>query len=93
MKEPITLTLKPYRHDVTDKVFSALFYTDIETEGGVTEIPADSYQLVLSALELIRWEVYNEKERAALNDTIWLITSLRDKQKMREWKRGEGSVL
>ena len=51
------------------------------------EIPADSYQLVKSALELIKWEVRSAEGRDAISKTISLVAFLRDKQKAREWAR------
>ena len=81
------VTLKPYDHTVANDVFSVLFYgSSYETEDGYMEIPADSYQLIVSALDLIRWETHGD-DYAALMKTKFLIENLRDKQKRREWKR------
>ena len=84
------ITLRPYDRDVSDDVFSVLFYRDMhERPDGLTEIPAASYQLVISALELMRWEVKPGAEKDALNHTIALVEYLRDEQKDREWMRRE----
>ena len=86
MKEA-TITVKPYDRDAADEVFSVLFYgTEIETEEGLRELPAASYQLVVSALELIRWDV-NGEDYKTITKAIGIVAGLRDKQKMREWKR------
>lgn len=92
-KEPITIELRPYDHNVADEVYSHLFYVDeYETEEGYFEIPSASYQLVIGALELIRWEARNTEDKKAINKTIGLVKYFRDKQKMREWKRKEESA-
>lgn len=81
------VTLKPYDYDVADDVFSVLFYgSDKETEDGYREIPAASYQLVVSALELFRWEVIGSNYDTLRKATA-IVEMLRDKQKVREWKR------
>ena len=86
MKEA-TLTVKPYDRDAADEVFSVLFYgSEIETEEGLRELPAASYQLVVSALELIRWDV-NGEDYKTITKAMGIVAGLRDKQKMREWKR------
>lgn len=84
-----TLTIKPYDHDVADDVYSVLFYgSDKETEEGLMEIPAASYQIVVSALELMRWEVRGG-DREVLRQATGIVEYLRDRQKNREWKRKE----
>lgn len=83
-----TITLRPYDRDISDDVFSVLFYRDMhERPDGLTEIPAASYQLVISALELMRWEVKPGPEKDALNHAIGLVERLREEQKDREWER------
>lgn len=85
-KEKI-VTLRPYDNEVADDVFSVLFYgSSYKTEDGYMEVPADSYQLIVSALDLIRWEVHGD-DYVALMRTKFLIEDLRDKQKRREFKR------
>lgn len=81
------VTLKPYDDEIAQDVFDCLFHTNNETEDGYFEIPADSYQLVKSALELIKWEVRSAEGRDAISKTINLVAFLRDKQKAREWSR------
>lgn len=86
MKEA-TLTVKPYDRDAADEVFSVLFYgSEIETEEGLRELPAASYQLVVSALELIRWDVSGDDYKT-ITKAMGIVAGLRDKQKMLEWKR------
>ena len=76
----------PYNDEIAQTIFSKLFRTDIETEQGITEIPADSYQLVVSALDLIRWELSGD-DREIIKKATEICEWLRDKQKMREWNR------
>ena len=84
MKEK-TVTLRPYDADVVDDVFSVLFYgSDVETEDGLRELPADSYQLVISALDLIAWECKCEDEHNTIKEATRIIRRFRDKQKLRE---------
>ena len=52
----------------------------------MTEIPAASLQMVVSALELIRWEVRGA-DHEIIKETIGIIAGLRDMQKNRERKR------
>lgn len=86
MKEK-TIHVKPYDYDVADDVFSVLFYgTDKEQENGMLEIPAASYQLVVSALELIRWDVDGE-DYLTIRKALGIAEGLRDRQKRREWER------
>lgn len=87
-----TITLKPYDHAVADDVFSVLFYgSDLETETGLRELPSASYQLVASALELIRWDV-SGKDRDILKSACAIIEQQRDIQKMREFRRRRNEV-
>lgn len=91
MKEK-TVTLIPYNREVADDVFSVLFNgSDFDTEDGLLEIPAASYQLAVSALEMIRWEVHGA-DREILKKATGIVEMLRDRQKMREWKRREESA-
>lgn len=84
------ITLRPYDREVVNDIFSALFNNDMpDRPDGLTEIPAASYQLVISALELMRWEVSPGREKDALRTTIALVERLRDEQKEREFARRE----
>lgn len=83
--------LVPYDRSVVDDVYSKLFNSgEFDTEEGLIEIPAASYQLVVSALELMLWEV-NGKAHDTLKQAIGIIEGLRDTQKMREWKRRDAN--
>jgi len=54
MKEK-TITIRPYDYDAQQRVFALLFHgSGMSREDGLTEIPAASYQLVISSLELIK---------------------------------------
>ena len=81
-----TMTVKPYDYDVADDLFPILFRTNTEREDGLTEIPAASLQMVISALELIRWEVRGA-DHEIIKETIGIVSGLRDIQKNRERKR------
>lgn len=81
-----TMTVKPYDYDVVDDLFPVLFITNNTREDGLTEIPAASLQMVVSALELIRWEVRGA-DHEIIKETIGIIAGLRDIQKNRERKR------
>ena len=88
MKET-TITLKPYNYDCADDVYDTLFYnvSEYATEDGWFEIPAASYQIIVSALELFLWEAKTSEDREVLKNAVMLVERLRDKQKTREWKR------
>lgn len=81
-----TFTVKPYDYDVVDDLFPILFITNNNREDGLTEIPAASLQMVVSALELIRWEVRGA-DHEIIKETIGIVAGLRDIQKNRERKR------
>ena len=81
-----TINVKQYDHNSTDEVYSILFRTENETEAGLTEIPSASYQLVVSALEAIMWDLYGD-DRATMKKALGICEWLRDKQKMREFDR------
>lgn len=86
------VTLRPYDSDVADDVFSVLFYgSDKETEAGLMEIPAASYQLVVSALELIRWDVCGDDAMTIRNATA-ILCGLRNRQELREWNRKDKNL-
>ena len=87
----IERVLKPYNYDCADDVFSILFQESGHvTEDGLTEIPAASYQIVVSALEWMLWEVKSPENLETLRRVIKLVEGLRDCQKKREWKRIKG---
>ena len=81
-----TMTVKPYDYDVVDDLFPVLFITNNTREDGLTEIPAASLQMVVSALELIRWEGRGG-DREIIRQAEGIIAGLRDIQKNRERKR------
>lgn len=86
MKEKL-INLAPYDADAADDVFSVLFMgSDMETENGLQEIPAASYQLLASGLELVLWELTGA-DRLAVKQAIGIVAGLRDMQKLREWNR------
>ena len=79
--------LRPFDEDVAEDVFQILFCTSEYDRGdGMYEIPAASYQLVLSALELIQWETKGAN-REAIKQARAVIAFLRDVQKGRELNR------
>ena len=83
------IVLPPFDYDVADKVFSSLFLENCrsyERDDGLTEIPAASYQLVVSALEAIRWELDGD-DYTTIRRATAIVERLRDAQKRREWKR------
>ena len=82
-----TIELKPYDFHVTDTVFDELFTKGLDREDGLREIPADSLQLVISALEYILWDVHAKHDRETIKFAISIVEGLRNQQKMREWKR------
>lgn len=85
--------IKPYDNEVADAIFAKLFWTrEYTTEDGLREIPAASYQMVVSALDLFLGEVKDEAKRKSIKQTIGVVQNLRDKQKMREWKRRNESA-
>ena len=86
MASDMNMTVKPYDYDVADALFPILFRTNTEREDGLTEIPAASYQMIVSALELIRWEVRGG-DREIIRQAEGIISGLRDIQKNRERKR------
>lgn len=81
------MELKAYDHNCADEVFSELFTKGLDREDGLKEIPSASLQLVVSALEYIRWDGRNANERDAILKAIGIVERLRDEQKMREWRR------
>lgn len=82
----MTIDVKAYDHDVIDNVFDALFRTGNDRPDGLTEIPAASYQLIVSALEYITWELTGP-DRDTIKKARGIVEGLRDKQKRVEWSR------
>jgi len=80
------IKLTPYDPETAEAVYSSLFCKGIDREDGLQEIPAASLQLVISALELIRWELCGD-ERDIIEDAAGIVERLRDSQKIREWGR------
>lgn len=81
------LTVTAYDRDVADEIFGLLFYNSpYSTEKGLMEIPSASYQLVISALELIKWDASGE-DRDAIRRTISFCEQMRGDSNSREWKR------
>lgn len=74
--------------DLSDRVFSKLFYNSpYSTEDGNRELPSGAYQLLVSGLELCRWEISGQKDREAINRVLGILEHLRDQQKQREYAR------
>lgn len=82
----MNVELKPYDEEVQDAVFRELFCKGRDREDGLKEIPAESYQLVVSALEWIRWECSGD-DREVLLQATGIVKNLRNEQKIREWRR------
>ena len=72
--------------EIADKAFVGLFCGKQDRGDGLAEIPHEGYQLVVSALEAIRWETRGE-DRDTINAAIAICEWLRDEQKKREWAR------
>lgn len=81
------MELKAYDHNCADEVFSELFTKGLDREDGLKEIPSASLQLVVSALEYIRWDLRGGEDRTTILKAVGVVERLRDEQKMREWKR------
>ena len=82
--------IKAYDYHVAETIVTKLFYDGKDREDGLKEIPAASLQLLVSALEAIRWDVFGE-DREAILRACGIAERLRDEQKLREWKRREES--
>ena len=84
------VVLRPYDNGAAESVFNILFnHIDYETEDGLMELPSASYQLVVSALEYILWDLQGDS-RDTIRKAISIVEGLRDKQSMREWQRNGG---
>jgi len=82
-----TAMIKAYDYDSADQAFDVLFCTGRDRSDGIIEIPAASYQLLVSALECLRWET-SGSDNKIINQAIGIAERLRDQQKRREWERG-----
>lgn len=82
-----TVTLRPYDREAAEDVFHYVFASGIDGENGLKECPAAALQLLVSALEYIRWDVHDQAGRQALKQTIGIVEGLRDQQQRREWNR------
>lgn len=82
-----TALIKAYDYDSADRAFDVLFCTGRDRSDGIIEIPAASYQLLVSALECLRWETCGNDNKT-INQAIRIAENLRDIQKRREWNRG-----
>lgn len=80
--------LKPYDYKCVDDVFSALFWgAEFNQENGIREIPADSLQLLVSGLEMVKSDCAHGEELNTIREAIGIVEMLRDRQKRREWAR------
>lgn len=86
MAKIIECTVKPYDDESAQNAFRVLFCNGEDREDGLIEIPADSLQLVVSALEYIRWDTRGE-DREIIKKATAIVERLRDQQKTREWNR------
>ena len=79
-------TIKAYDWESADNAFSVLFANGLDREDGLKEIPSASLQLLVSALEYVRWDCKGE-DRDIIKRATAICERLRDEQKMREWGR------
>ena len=84
----MTTELRPYDHFCVEDITHELFHgKDLhETEDGLIEIPADSYQLILNGLSEARWFTHGS-DRDILLAATSVIARLRDQQKRIERSR------
>jgi hypothetical protein len=73
--------------DLSDRVFSKLFFGSPYEHDGLRECPSGGYQLVISALEAFRWEVNSQLDREIINRATGICENLRNAQKRREFLR------
>ena len=81
------IDVKAYDHDAVDNIIHELFWSkDIKTDEnrGLIEIPAASYQLIVSGLKCAAWMPDNREDREIIRKACHLIEDLRDKQKQVE---------
>ena len=80
--------VKPYDYKSVDDVFSILFWgAEFNQENGIREIPADSLQLLVSGLEMVKSDCAHGEELNTIREAIGIVEMLRDRQKRREWAR------
>ena len=88
----MNIDIKVYDYDAQEAVFSELFFSkDIkDTEDGMREIPAASYQLLISGLEQSLWLVplsAVRDNREIIRQAIGILESARNRQKRVEFER------
>ena len=79
--------VKPYDYDAVDNIIHELFWSkDIKTneDRGLVEIPAASYQLIISGLKCAAWMPDNREDRETIRKACRLLEDLRDEQKQVE---------
>lgn len=86
MPKMLECTVKAYDSQSAQDAFSVLFCNGLARGDGLIEIPAASLQMVISALEYIRYDCCG-KDYDTIKQAIEIVENLRDVQKMREWKR------
>ena len=72
--------------ELCDKAYVKLFCESPYEHNGLKECPSSAYQLMVSALEFILWEL-NEEDWAIIKQAVGICERLRDEQKRREWNR------
>lgn len=72
--------------ELCDKAYVKLFCESPYAHNGLKEAPSSAYQLMVSALEFIRWELDGE-DRETIKQAVGICERLRDEQKRREWNR------
>ena len=81
------IDVKAYDYDAVDNIIHELFWSkDIKTDEnrGLIEIPAASYQLIISGLKCAAWMSDNREDRETIRKACHLIEDLRDEQKQVE---------
>ena len=84
------MNIKAYDYESAEQIFNVLFSSGLDRDDGLTEIPAASLQLIVSALEFITWDVFGEN-RTIIKAAKAIVENLRDQQKTREWRRERNS--
>ena len=80
--------VKPYDYKCIDDVFSVLFWgAEFNQENGIREIPADSLQLLVSGLDMVKSDCAYGEELDTVREAIGIVEMLRDRQKRRERAR------
>ena len=72
--------------ELCDKAYVKLFCNSPYEHNGLKECPSSAYQLMVSALEFILWELDGE-DRETIKQAVGICERLRDEQKRREWNR------